>query len=113
MSKKILFLVLLALLLPFAAGAKAIGPSVSKYRDTELKWEDGAYGYHVMFKSLLENKEQDSNPQNPQADTCKTSSTYNLGLSHIPSDAIIEDAYLVWTAALPVAKKESTTDNEV
>ena len=67
MSKKILFLVLLALLLPFAAGAKAIGPSVSKYRDTELKWEDGAYGYHVMFKSLLENKEQDSNPQNPQA----------------------------------------------
>ena len=113
MSKRFLVLVLLAVLLPLAAGAKAIGPSVSKYRGTDLKWEDGAYGYHVMFKSLLENKEADSDPQNPQADTCKTSSTYNLNLSHIPSDAIIEDAYIIWTAAQPVAKKDSTTDNEV
>ena len=113
MSKKFLILVLLALLLPFAVSAKAIGPSVSKYRGNELKWEDGAYGYHVMFKSLLENKEQDSNQQNPQGDTCKESSTYTLGISHIPADAIIEDAYLVWTSAQPVAKKDSTTDSEV
>ena len=113
MSKKFFVLLLLALMLPFAAGAKAIGPSVSKYRGTELKWEDGAYGYHVMFKSLLENKEQDSNPQNPQGDTCKDSSTYELGISHIPADAIIEDAYIVWTAAQPVAKKDSTTDSEI
>ena len=115
MSKKFLVLALLAVLLPFTAGAKAIGPSVSKYRGTELKWEDGAYGYHVMFKSLLENKEAEPQGQenNPQGDTCKTSSTYSLGMSHIPSDAIIEDAYIIWTAAQPVAKKDSTTDNEV
>lgn len=113
MSKKFLILVLLALLMPFAAGAKAIGPSVSVYRDKELKWEDGAFGYHVMFKSLLENKEQDSNQQNPQGDTCKESSTYTLDMSHIPADAIIEDAYLVWTGAVPVAKKNDPTDNEV
>ena len=113
MSKKLLILALLAFLMPFAAGAKAIGPSVSVYRDKELKWEDGAFGYHVMFKSLLENKEQDQNQQNPQGDTCKESSTYTLDMTHIPGDAIIEDAYLVWTGAVPVAKKNDPTDNEV
>ena len=113
MSKKLLIFVLLAFLMPFAASAKDIGPSVSVYRDKELKWEDGAYGYHVMFKSLLENKEQDQNLQNPQGDTCKESSTYTLDMSHIPADAIIEDAYLVWTSAVPVAKKNDPTDNEV
>ncbi|MBO7127975.1 DUF11 domain-containing protein [bacterium] len=120
MSKKFLILVLLAFLMPFAAGAKAIGPNVSVYRDKELKWEDGAYGYHVMFKSLLENKETNNkekdefgNVINPQGDTCKDSSTYTLDMSHIPPDAIIEDAYLVWTSAVPVAKKNDPTDNEV
>ncbi len=114
MSKKILIIAFLMLLLPFTvAASKAIGPEVSVYRDKELKWEDGAFGYHVMFKSLLENKEQDSNPQNPQGDTCKESSTYALDMTHIPADAIIEDAYLVWTSAVPVAKKNDPTDNEV
>ena len=113
MSKKIIVLLIAALLLPLAAGAKAIGPSVSVYRDKELKWEDGAFGYHVMFKSLLENKEQDQNQQNPQGDTCKDSSTYTLDMSHVPADAIIEDAYLIWTSAVPVAKKNDPTDNEV
>lgn len=118
MSKKFLILALLAFLMPFAAdAAKAIGPSVSVYRDKELKWEDGAYGYHVMFKSLLENKDpkndQELPVKNPQADTCKESSTYTLDTSHIPADAIIEDAYLIWTGAVPVAKKNDPTDNEV
>ena len=92
---------------------KTLGPSVSVYSDKELKWENGTFGYHVMFKSLLENKEQDSNLQNPQGDTCKDSSTYTLDMSHIPADAIIEDAYLIWTSAVPVAKKNDPTDNEV
>ncbi|MBO4699634.1 hypothetical protein J5690_08525 [bacterium] len=117
MSKKIVILILAAFLLPFAAGAKAIGPSVSVYRDKELKWEDGAFGYHVMFKSLLENKEAETAdpnlPPNPQGDTCRDSSTYTLDMSHIPADAIIEDAYLVWTGAVAVAKKNDPTDNEV
>jgi len=113
MIKKILVLALLALLIPFAAGAKDIGPNVSNYRGKELKWEDGAFGYHVMFKSLLENLEQDQNQQNPQGDTCKESSTYNLNMNHIPADAIIENAYLIWTGAVAVAKKNDPTDNEV
>ena len=117
MSKRFLVLVLLVFMLPFSAGAKAIGPSVSKYMGKELKWEDGAYGYHVMFKSLLENRDpqnDETDPQlNPQADACKASSTYELGSSHVPSDAIIEDAYLIWTAAQPIEKLDSTTDNEV
>ena len=111
--KKFIILLLVAVLLPLAAGAKEIGPNVSAYRDKELKWEDGAFGYHVMFKSLLENKEQDQNQQNPQGDTCKAASTYTLDMSHIPADAIIEDAYLIWTAAQPIAQLNSTTDNEV
>ena len=113
MSKKLIFLILIVLLLPFAVAAKGIGPNVSKYRGQELKWEDGAFGYHVMFKSLLENKEVDSDPNNPQGDTCKDSSTYTLDMTQIPGDAIIEDAYLIWTAAQPIAKKDDVTDKEV
>ena len=115
MSKKLIFLFFIAVLLPFAVTAKDIGPDVSKYRGQELKWEDGAYGYHVMFKSLLENKEPEPKGYegNPQGDTCKDSSTYILDMSHLPADAIIEDAYLVWTAAQPVAKKDDVTDKEV
>ena len=118
MSKKLIFILLLAVLLPFAVAAKTLGPNVSQYRGQELKWEDGAYGYHVMFKSLLANKEPETvtdpnRPANPQGDTCKDFSTYLLDQSHIPADAIIEDAYLVWTAAQPIAKKDDITDNEV
>ncbi|HNZ54589.1 MAG TPA: hypothetical protein PKN76_10670, partial [bacterium] len=51
--------IFIALAVPFYAAAKAIGPEVSEYRGQELKWEDGAYGYHVMFKSLLENLHAD------------------------------------------------------
>ena len=112
MSKKLIFIILLAAIIPFAAAAKGIGPNVSKYRGTDLKWEDGAFGYHVMFKSLIENKEPESQSQagNPQGDTCKPASTYTLDMTHIPADAIIEDAYLVWTAAQPVAKINDITD---
>ena len=111
--KKFIIFLLIAVFLPLAVSAKEIGPDVSVYRDQELKWEDGAFGYHVMFKTLLENKVQDAKLENPQGDTCKASSTYTLDMSHIPADAIIEDAYLIWTAAQPIAQLNSTTDNEV
>ena len=113
MKKFRFFLVLLLCVLPLALSAKAIGPSVSNYRGTELKWEDGAYGYHVMFKSLLSNTEADSDINNPQGDTCLDSSTYVLDATYLPLDAIIEDAYLVWTGAVPVVEKDDPTDNEV
>ncbi|MBR6244210.1 hypothetical protein IKR20_01405 [bacterium] len=111
--KKFIFLLIASILFPLAAGAKQIGPAVSVYRDKELKWEDGSFGYHVMFKSLLANNETDASTSNPQGDTCMDSSTYQLGISHIPADAVIEEAFLVWTAAQPVAKKDEITDKEV
>lgn len=111
MNKKLFIVLLFVLILPFIAGAKAIGPSVSEYRGKELKWEDGAYGYHVMFKSLLENLVADSG--NPQADACKNSSTYTLDASHVPSDALVTEAFLIWAGAQPIAKVNDVTDNEV
>jgi hypothetical protein len=103
--------IFIALVVPFYAGAKAIGPSVSEYRGKELKWEDGAYGYHVMFKSLLENLQADQG--NPQADACKNSSTYTLDPAHVPLDALVSQAFLVWAGAQPIAKANDTTDSEV
>ncbi|MGI6393828.1 MAG: hypothetical protein ACOX2F_03690 [bacterium] len=105
-------LISIGLLLPFYASAKAIGPNVSEYRGQELKWEDGAYGYHVMFKSLLE-KLQAGQAENPQADTCKNSSTYTLDANDIPTDATVNRAFLIWAGAQPVAKVNDLTDNEV
>jgi len=91
--------------------SKEFGPDVSVYRGEELKWEDGAYGYFVMFKSMLK---QDDNLPHPL--TCmdeKEGSTYTLNLSHIPADASVERAFLVWTGAQPVALRNGLTDNEV
>lgn len=113
MSKKIVFILLIALLPLFSAAAKEIGPTVSEYRNEKLKWEDGAFGYHVMFKSLISNTVADADPNRPEGDTCKDSATYSLSVSHIPSDALIERAFLVWTAAQPVAKRDQTTDDKV
>lgn len=113
MYRKISKLITL-LFIPAFLAAGTIGPDVSKYRDTELKWEDGAYGYHVMFKSLLENL--DPNINNPQADACineSTGSTYTMDISHIPADSYVERAFLVWSGAVPVANINDPTDNEV
>ena len=92
----------------------AFGPDVSRLDGKDLKWEDGAYGYHVMFKSLLEN----SNPDgvNPHADTCideLTGSTYTLDSTHIPDNSRIEKAFLIWTGAVPEAEIDNLTDNDV
>lgn len=110
-----LFILFLAIYFaPLFIGAKAIGPDVSVYRNEELKWEDGAYGYHVMFKTLLENLKADSG--NPQADACMSEaagSTYPLDASHIPSDATVSRAFLVWSGAVPIAEANEITDNEV
>ncbi|HQI04576.1 MAG TPA: hypothetical protein PL195_04885 [bacterium] len=103
--------IFIALAVPFYAAAKAIGPEVSEYRGQELKWEDGAYGYHVMFKSLLENLQADQG--NPQADACKNSSTYTLDPAHVPLDALVSQAFLIWAGAQPIAKANDTTDSEV
>jgi len=113
MHRKILKLMTL-LFIPAFLIAGTLGPDVSKYRDEELKWEDGAYGYHVMFKTLLENLQADGN--NPQADACipeSMGSTYTLDISHIPGDAYVSRAFLIWSGAVPIANINDPTDNEV
>lgn len=114
MYRNLFILFLAVYFAPVFLGAKAIGPDVSVYRNEELKWEDGAYGYHVMFKTLLENLKADSG--NPQADACInefTGSTYPLDASHVPSDASVTRAFLVWSGAVPIAEANDVTDNEV
>ncbi len=108
---------LLLVLLPVLAGAKEIGPNVGVYRGQELKWEDGAYSYHVMFKSLLANlntgNDNSGGMYNPQADACLDSSAYTLGMSQVPIDAQIEKAFIIWTGAQPTAKLNDFTDNTI
>ncbi|MBR4490833.1 hypothetical protein IKP13_09395, partial [bacterium] len=110
---KKLFLLILALLtaLPvFAYTGTTIGPNVSVLNDKELQWEAGSFDYFVMFKSLMSNENRtlctvDGSvgcdlPGNPEPDTCLTSSTFKLTNRHVPEDAYVEAAYLVWTASV-------------
>ncbi|HOW50738.1 MAG TPA: hypothetical protein PLV42_01700 [bacterium] len=104
---------LLLAFLPLLAGAKEIGPNVATYRGQELKWEDGAYSYHVMFKSLLANLNTAGENNNPQADACLDSSAYTLNMLQVPIDAQVEKAFIVWTGAQPTAKMNELTDNTI
>ena len=78
-------------------------------------WEDGGQDFFVMFNSNIDNKiklfgEDDANPQ---GDTCVDSSSFTLNEFHIPEDAIIEEAYLIWMGAVDPAKLNDPTDNKV
>lgn len=111
------FFCLLLIVLPVLAGAKEIGPNVASYRGQELKWEDGAYSYQVMFKSLLANlntgNDYSGGLYNPQADACLDSSAYQLDMQKVPIDAQIEKAFIIWTGAQPTAKLNDFTDNTI
>ncbi|MFO7735384.1 MAG: hypothetical protein R6W70_04115, partial [bacterium] len=90
----------------------ALGPDVSEYQGEELKWEDGARSYHVMFKSMLANKTGEADqPGNPQGDTCMNSSTYTLSDSHLPLEAFVDRAFLVWTSNVEPGSND--VDNKV
>ena len=78
-------------------------------------WEDGGQDFFVMFNSNIDNKIKlyDEDPANPQGDTCVESSSFTLNNFHIPEDAIIEEAYLIWMGAVDPAKINEPTDNKV
>ena len=110
---KKLFLLILALLtaLPvFAYTGTTIGPNVSQLDGKELQWEAGSFDYFVMFKSLMGNENRNQCtadgstgcdlPGNPEPDTCLTQSTFQLTNRHIPEDAYVEAAYLVWSVSV-------------
>ena len=86
--------------------AKELGPDVSVYRGEELKWENGAYGYHVMVTKLP-----------PEYKDCieNSGSSDNVSLSAdaIPQDAYVERAFLIWGGTQNVDKIDELTDSEV
>ncbi len=123
------FFVILLVAVPLFVNA--MGPDVSQIDGKSLKWEEGAWDYFVMFKTLLKNDNRtvctpstvtncnlgDDQPGNPQADNCvdpATGSTFTLIDSQIPFDARIQAAYLIWVSALPLSQiPNGETDNTV
>lgn len=110
---KKLFLLILALLTAvpvFAYTGTTIGPNVSQLDGKELQWEAGSFDYFVMFKSLMSNENRNQCsvdgsvgcdlPGNPEPDTCLTQSTFQLTNRHVPEDAYVEAAYLVWSVSV-------------
>jgi len=83
--------------------------------DPAMSWEDGGQDFFVMFNSNIDNKIKlyGETNENPQGDTCVESSSFTLDNFHIPEDAIIEKAYLIWMGAVDPAKLEEPTDNKV
>jgi len=93
------------LILFFHLPAKDFGPGVSIYDGEELKWEEGAHDYFVMFKSLLADDK-----------TCLGEvlvKPYYLDASNVPSDAYVERAFLIWTGAQQLDKIDEPADNSV
>jgi hypothetical protein len=78
-------------------------------------WEDGAQDFFVMFNSNIDNLMEilGEDPENPQGDSCIDQSFFTLNPKHIPEDAIIEKAYLVWMGAVDPSKLDDPTDNTV
>lgn len=117
--KRIFFLALLLIFFPLAVSG-SLGPNVSQTADGKtLRWEEGSRDYFVMFKSLVEDRHGNATFQsgNPQADSCidyNVGSTFTLEAHHIPEDAYVEAAYLIWTAgADPSLFNGGNTDNSV
>jgi hypothetical protein len=116
-KKRIALLIILTLL--FGTLSARLGPDVSVTADGKtLRWEEGSRDYFVMFKSLIEDRFGNAGQPgtNPQADSCidyNTGSTFKLESHHIPDDAYVEAAYLIWTAAQNPDNINGQTDNWV
>ena len=115
--RKLIFLATLLIAATLAAETvegDTLGPEVSKIGDRELKWEDGAHDFFVMFKSLLSRQFDTASSQtNMQPDTCLDSSTFTLQDFNIPPDAYITDAFLIWNGAVALEALDAATDNTV
>lgn len=88
---------------------------------TELKWENGNWDFFIMHKTLIDRvtgeanviNGTDSTETNPQGDTFLESSTYTLTSEHIPQDADIDRAFLVWLSTQDPDDLAGPTDNSV
>ena len=82
---------------------------------TQLKWDEGNWDFFIMHKTLLKQStgEATTNENNPQGDDFKESSTFKLTSKHIPTDAEIDRAFLVWLSTQDPENLEGPTDNSV
>ena len=92
-----------------------------------LKWEEGAWDFFIMHKSVLERSPQhnaeiadDGSPiddtANPQADSLvdpTIGTTYRLTSKHIPPDADVSRAFLIWLADVDPYALDQPTKNHV
>jgi hypothetical protein len=116
MKKIVLILFFLTAFSTMLFAGKSIGPNVSVYKGKELKWEEGARNYFVMFKTYLEDKNtgDDQGGKNPQGDACvdpSVGTTYTLGMGDVPLSAHVDKAFLIWTSA--IGNQSEPTDNSV
>ncbi|MBQ3369119.1 DUF11 domain-containing protein [bacterium] len=96
---------------------------------TLLKWEEGAWDFFIMHKSVLERSAEHiaeisddgsgaviNDTANPQADTLvdpAVGTTYTLTSKHIPPDADVSRAFLIWLADVDPYKLDEQTKNSV
>lgn len=113
------FLLVFIFCIPMLLSAAIGDTGISVAPDgTTLKWEEGAWDFFIMHKSLVERQTgaHDTGTTNPQADTCidpNIGSTYRLTSKHIPPDADVDKAFLVWLAPQDPDNLMGNTDNSV
>ena len=119
-------LIVFIVFLPFFMFAAIGDNGISHAPDgSELKWEEGNWDFFIMHKTLVARitgevnqagTDNDNTAQNPQADTCidqDVGSTYTLTSKHIPEDAEIDRAFLVWLSTQDPDNLDGMTDNSV
>ncbi len=121
------FLLLLIFLLPSLLFAVIGQNGISIAPDgTLLKWEEGAWDFFIMHKSSLERSPENKAAAldadlheiagNPQGDTLidqTIGTTYTLTSKHIPADADVSRAFLIWQADQDPDNIDGSTDNSV
>ncbi len=117
------FAFLLFVLIPFLLSAFIHGNMPGG--EPTKQWEEEGFSrdYFIMFNSLLDDQlklPSEIENNNPQGDTCLESSSFDLTAgskdeesTHIPDDAEIIEAYIIWTGAVDPGKLEDPTDNTV
>ena len=97
----------------FALNAKTEGTAING--NPYESWNSSRRDFFVMFNSNIDNKYYFLNEDiyNPQGDSCIPNSFFNLDDYHIPNDAVIEKAYLIWMGAVDPSKLSDPVDNSV
>jgi len=79
-------------------------------------WEEGGNDFVVMFNSLIDDQitlTSETSSENRQGDTCILESSFDLTGLHIPDDAELIEAYIIWMGAVDPTKFNDPTDNQV